>query len=399
MRIGIDACPLRKQRTGVANYLLGLLEQLSCTDKAHEYFLYTNNSIHGRFPDQIHQRIDLRFRWCPGAIWLLTRCSALARKDNLDIFWTANPILPFGLPANVVKIVTVHDLVWLRCPETTTRYNLLIQNLCARRAITQADYVVTVSRSTQEELVAALGIPREKTRLVYNTIADCYQPQDQAAAAKYISEKYRVPQRYLATVGIVHPRKNQQFLVKVLHILESRGQLDCPLLVAGPIGWKNSSLFRDIKDLGLGDGEIRFLGYLPDEDMPAFYAGAQAFLFPTLYEGFGLPPLEAMACGTPVIASDAPSMPEVLGKAATLVSLHDPERFASEVFSVLHNKSLRMAMCANGVERARLFRGTTSVRDLLRVFDEAAGCACEFPDGGAASAVPSHGKTFDRSIG
>src|SRR5579864_7674848 len=223
MRIGIDVCPLRKQRTGVANYMLGLLELLPGAAPAHEYFLYANDRVHGNLPAGIFtQRTDGAFRRLPGAMWLLGRCGALTRTDDLDIFWASTPVLPLRLPPRVVKIVTVYDIVWLRCPETTTRYNLLIQRLCARRAISDADYVIAISRSTQDELIHSLGVPKEKTRVIYCGVAERYKSQDPSGAAKYISRKYAVPERYLATVGIVHPRKNQHFLVKVLEVLEMR---------------------------------------------------------------------------------------------------------------------------------------------------------------------------------
>jgi glycosyltransferase involved in cell wall biosynthesis len=353
--------------------MLGLLELLPGAAPAHEYFLYANDRVHGNLPAGIFtQRTDGAFRRLPGAMWLLGRCGALARTDDLDIFWASTPVLPLRLPPRVVKIVTVYDIVWLRCPETTTRYNLLIQRLCARRAISDADYVIAISRSTQDELIHSLGIPKEKTRVIYCGVAERYKSQDPSGAAKYISRKYAVPERYLATVGIVHPRKNQHFLVKVLEVLKKCGQLDCPLLVVGPIGWKNSPLFREIQQLGLTENEIRFLGYLPDEDMPAFYAGAQAFLFPTLYEGFGLPPVEAMACGTPVVASDAPSMPEVLGDAAILQPATNPQRFAASVVQVLTDDNLRRTLRAKGLHRAQLYKYANSVQQLAAIFDEVA---------------------------
>jgi glycosyltransferase involved in cell wall biosynthesis len=173
----------------------------------------------------------------------------------------------------------------------------------------------------------------------------------------------------LATVGIVHPRKNQQFLVGVMRILKESGQLYCPLLVAGPMGWKNSPLFREIQESGLTENDIRFLGYLPDEDMPSFYAGAQVFLFPTLYEGFGLPPVEAMASGTPVIASNAPCMPEVLGEAAILESLNSHERFATAILKVLADDDMRAELRVKGIRRAHSFRFETSVKQLLEIFE------------------------------
>jgi glycosyltransferase involved in cell wall biosynthesis len=141
-------------------------------------------------------------------------------------------------------------------------------------------------------------------------------------------------------------------------------------LVAGASGWKNSNLFREIRAAGLTENEIRFLGYLPDEDLPFFYAGAQLFLFPSLYEGFGFPPLEAMACGTPVISSDAKCMPEALGDAAILRSPADAHGFAAAVVKILSDENLRRTLQANGIRRAQEFRWEMSVKQLLRSFEE-----------------------------
>ena len=370
MRIGIDARPLSKQRTGIGNYVDGLLQFFPSIAPQHEFVLYSNRELNRVTSSKnLTIRIDSSFRYCPGAFWLLGRGGSLANKDHVDAFWSTYPILPFNLPARVLKVITVYDLVWLRFPETTSRYNLYVQRMTSERAIADADYIVVISRSTQDELIELLGVPREKTRLVYPGIDERYKPSDRAEAARFIAHKYQVPERYLATVGIVHPRKNHQFLVQALRVLKSRGQLDCPLLIVGPIGWKNSSLFREIKSAGLSESDIRFLGYMPDEDMPKFYAGAQAFLFPTLYEGFGLPPVEAMACGSPVISSDAPAMPEVLGDAAILESLSNVERFADAIQSVLMNEGLRETLREKGIRRAATFRYEHSAKQFLNIFE------------------------------
>jgi len=370
MRIGIDARPLSKQRTGVGNYVQGLVELLPKIAPQHDYFLYSNRSIDPMFVEERYYRqFDRAFGWCPGSFWLGGRGARLARRDGLDVYWAIDPILPFRMPAGVLKVITVHDLVWLRCPETTTRYNLLVQAVFARRAIAQADYIAVVSHSTREELIERLGVRREKTKLVHPGVADRFRPHDCAKAAEYISRKYAVPPRYMATAGIVHPRKNQQFLVRVLGILKKNAQLDVPLLIAGPMGWKNSPLFREIRAAGLTDSDIRFLGYIPDEDMPLFYSGAQLFVFPTLYEGFGLPPVEAMACGAPVIASDAPAMPEVLGDAAILEPLNSPEGFARAILRLLADDQARGSMRMKGIQRAQMFRYESSVKHLLEIFE------------------------------
>lgn len=368
MRIGIDGRPLSKQRTGIGNYIKGLVDLLPQSAPEHEYILYSNRPLGSSSTDGASRcEVDRLYGMVPGTFWLLARGAHLARRDCLDVYWGTNAALPLGLPTHVLKVVSVYDLVWLRYPETSTTYNLVIQRLCVRKAVDEADYVVVISRTTQDELIHYLNVPKEKTRLVYPGIDPRYKPQDNEKAAEYISRKYGVPQRYLFTVGTVHPRKNVRFLVNVMQILRRGEPAECPLLVAGSIGWKNSQLFREIEALGLTDS-IRFLGYIPDEDMPFFYGGAQAFLFPTLYEGFGLPPVEAMACGTPVIASDCPCMPEVLGDAAILLPLSVPRRFAAAIRDVISDDRLRTGLRVKGIQRAQHFRYETSVRQLQEIF-------------------------------
>jgi glycosyltransferase involved in cell wall biosynthesis len=370
MRIGIDARPLCKRRAGVGNYVLGLVKMLPRLAPQHEYFLYSNKPFNVQLPEgTLHQRFDSNFSWCPGSFWLLGRGGRLARRDELDVFWATDPILPINVPSNVLKVVNVYDMVWLKYPQTTTRYTLMVQTLTVRKAVARADYVVTISRSTQDDLVASLGVPKEKTKVVYPGVAGSFKPADQAASARYISDRYGVPVRYMAAVGTVEPRKNLRLLIQALRILKFTASLDSPLLVVGASGWKNSSLFSEIRSAGLTENEIRFLGYIPDADMPKFYAGSQLFLFPSLYEGFGLPPVEAMACGAPVIASNAPCMPEILGDASMLVPYDQPEVIASAIKQLRDNESLRETLRAKGLQRARMFNYDVSAKQLLDIFD------------------------------
>jgi len=371
MRIGVDARPLGKQRTGVGNYVEGLLQHLPKLTPDHEYFLYSNRELSGFRPNgNFSTRIDDKYRPVPGAFWLAMRGGLLARRDSVEVFWSTYPMLPSNLPAGVFKIVNVYDLVWLRYPETTSRYNLFVQSIWTQKAIDQADRIIVISRTVRDELVERLHVPAEKISLVYPGIGVQYQPQDRGVAAQYISEKYSVPARYMATVCSIEPRKNLKLLVEVLRILKSRNKLSFPLLVAGGSGWKNSDLFRRVKSAGLTSSEVVFLGYLSDIDLPRFYAGAQLFLFPTLYEGFGLPPLEAMASGTPVVASDAPCMPEVLGNAAILRSPGSAEIFADAVLMVLEDEGLRQRLRSAGIVQSQNYRWERSAMALKNVFEE-----------------------------
>jgi glycosyltransferase involved in cell wall biosynthesis len=366
MRIGIDARCLRKPRTGIGNYIHGLASLFPQVGPENEYFFYSNREIDLDVPGQrVNQQIDRAFSWCPGSFWLRGRVGRLVRRDKLNVFWATYPILPARVPAGIIKIVTVHDLVWLRFPETAANYALLVQKIWARKAIESADLVATNSHSTAEDLVRELGVSEAKIRLVYPGVLNRYKRRDRQQAAEYISRKYGVTPNYMATVGTVEPRKNLKLLVEVVRILKSNGQLKCPLLVVGASGWKSSPLFRQIQAAGLTENEIRFLGYLPDEDLPFFYAGAEVFLFPTLYEGFGLPPVEAMACGTPVIASNARCMPEVLGEAAILEPPDNAQRFADAILNLRAHGNLRREMQAAGVHKAEEYSCHASAKKLL----------------------------------
>jgi glycosyltransferase involved in cell wall biosynthesis len=367
MRIGIDARPLSRRRSGIGNYVQCLVELLPRIAPQHEYFLYSNRPFDLSIPEGVvHERVDRAFGLCPGAFWILGRGSTLIRQDAIDVYWATNAILPPYIPSNVAKVITVYDMVWLRYPETTSRYNLLVQAMCAEKAISRSDFVVTISRSVREELLHSLSVAPAKTGVVYPGISDNYYPQDRSKAAQYVSNKFGVPTQYMACVGTVEPRKNLSILVEALRIVKSKGKCECPLVVAGASGWRTSDLFQRIRSTGLGN-DIRFIGYVPARDLPSFYAGAQVFLFPSIYEGFGLPPLEAMACGTPVISSDAHCMPEVLGDAAMLVSPAKPEDWAEAMVRALDDNELRNKMRNAGVVQAAKFQPRASAECLLEI--------------------------------
>lgn len=368
MRIGIDARPLHQsQRTGIANYIYELVKELPRIAPENQYILYAHKDIKG-VPSSscIQTKVDNRFGLFPGSFWLLSRGSHLIRRDKLDVFWSTVTMLPLWVPKNVFRVVTVYDVVWRRFPETMRTANLWLHRMRAETAIRNCDRMIAISRSTGDDLVQFFGVAQSRISLVYPCISEAYKIHNPVLAASHVARNYGVPPRYIAAVGTVEPRKNLTLLVRAMQILKRRGQLNCPLLIAGASGWKNSPLYQQVRESGLDPEEIRFLGYVPDEDLPLFYAGAQVFLFPSLYEGFGLPPVEAMACGTPVIASDAPPMPETLGDAAILVPSSDSEKFADAITTVLTDTRLADSMRQRGMTRVQAFRRDAAARDLLK---------------------------------
>jgi glycosyltransferase involved in cell wall biosynthesis len=373
VRIGIDARPLREARVGIGNYVHGLVKLLPLVGPGNEYFLYSNRAIDPALPDVLTRSHALPvFRMLPGTLWLRARGSQMMRRDRLDIFWSTSPLLPAFMSPGVKKVVTVYDLVWRLFPHTMSRRGRLFFRLFSERAVRDADLVVTISRSTADDLIELLGIAPGKVTLIYPGISDIFAPLNRARAAEFISKKYGISPDYMAAVGTVEPRKNLALLPEVLRILKQKGQLKWPLAIVGAAGWKSSNLFRSVRTARLTENEIRFLGYIPREDLPFFYAGAQAFLFTSLYEGFGFPPLEAMACGTPVIASSAKCMPEVLGDAALLQSPYDAEGFAAALIRLSSDEALRNSLRTAGFEQARKFRWEQSAAQLLASFERLA---------------------------
>src|SRR5208337_3102663 len=190
------------------------------------------------------------------------------------------------------------------------------------------------SESTARDLQRVLNVPESKIETIHHGVSSAYKPQDHERAAQYVAAKYGVSSHYALAVGTVQPRKNLVTLVQAMKILRDRTGSSFQLLLAGARGWKNTALDETIRRLGLSGGDIRFLGVVPEEDLPVLYSGSWLFVFPSLYEGFGLPLVEAMACGAPVIASNTSSIPEVVGDAALLVAPTQPEAFAEAMLRV-----------------------------------------------------------------
>jgi glycosyltransferase involved in cell wall biosynthesis len=214
-----------------------------------------------------------------------------------------------------------------------------------------------------------MGVRSEKISVIYHG-ADAYVPLDNKRSAEYISNKYKTRQDYILTVGTVEPRKNLKTLLAVFsHFGKGGGP---QLIIAGASGWKTSSIYGEYQRLGLSEKEVKFLGYVPDEDMNRLYSGARLFLFPSVYEGFGIPSVEAMASGTPVIASNSSAMPEVIGNAGILLDPYDVEGWKESITRVLSEKSLQEKLTADGVERSKHFSWKTAASQTLEVFEKLA---------------------------
>jgi len=366
MRIGIDARPLSLQAAGVPRVVSSLVGALEKIDPENFYYLYSNHKFDLPFENpHWHKRIGVRHASLPSVLWFCTEGRGAILSDDLDLFWSAEYLPPFSLPSKIATVLTVHDLESHLYPETMSWKTYWAHRLLVWPSVRQANRVVSVSESTARDLQRILKVPRPRIEVIHHGIASIYKPHDHERAAQYVAQKYGVSKDYALAVGTVQPRKNLPTLVEAIKLLRTSPLSSLHLLVAGARGWKNTPLDESIRRLGLTNDDIRFLGVVPEEDLPMLYSGSWAFVFPSLYEGFGLPLVEAMACGVPVIASNASSVPEVVGDAALLVAPTRPEAFAEAILRVRSDPELRRSMSEKGLRRAACFSWDKAAGQLL----------------------------------
>ena len=373
MRIGIDARTLPDGFGGIARMVSNLVTQLARIDQVNEYFLYSklDFKLHIENP-RWHKRILQKRRFRPLSGYFLTGVGGMIAEDEIDVFWEAHSILPFWLPPRISKVLSVYDFVWRLFPETMQFRNRLTLQLLAEGSLRKADRIISDSQNTLRDMERLFQVPASKGVVVYPGVLPDYWPRDARLAAGQIASKYGASQNYICTVGTLEPRKNFSTLVEAVRILRERGKCGLQLLIAGGSGWKNSeALLREsIARAGLGEAEVKLLGYVPEQDLPVLYSGARVFLYPSIYEGFGIPLIEAMACGVPVVASNDSSIPEVVQDAGILVSPKRPEEFAEAIAALEDNPELRARLVEKGFERARQFRYENEAKKLLGVFEE-----------------------------
>jgi glycosyltransferase involved in cell wall biosynthesis len=288
----------------------------------------------------------------------LDRC--LGRPDVFHATWHLLP----GLSA-AKSVMTLYDLTFATVPGTHLRVLRWSSNFLVPRFLRACGKIIAISESTKRDAIRLYGIPEEKIEVTYLAVDPRFRPAD-AGVVSMVRERHRLPERFLLYVGTIEPRKNLSLLLDTMKILMERGR-GIPLVVAGAKGWMYEDIFLKVRKAGL-EGKVLFTGYVPDEELPALYSAAEAFLFPSLYEGFGFPVLEAMACGIPVLCSNTSSLPEVAGDAAILLSPRDPGDWADSIKEILDNGSLRERMREEGFRQASRFSWERTARETWDVY-------------------------------
>jgi glycosyltransferase involved in cell wall biosynthesis len=286
------------------------------------------------------------------------------RRIGADVFHSPVNVLPARVPC--ASVVTVHDLAFVRYPQYFRPSRRFYQRVLTQRSARSATVVAAVSESTKRDLVERMNVPPERIHVVYTGIAPDFRPISDPRALAAFRSKHSLPKRYLLYLGTLEPRKNLAQLVDAYVRLRGADPLTPPLIIAGAKGWYYQPLFERVRRLG-AEGAITFVGYVSREEQPLWYAGATIFIYPSLYEGFGLPVVEALACGTPTITSNVSSLPEAAGPVATQVAPTDTDALVAAMRALLHDEEARRRVAAQGPRWAGQFtpeRMAQSYRDL-----------------------------------
>lgn len=368
MKIAIDLTPLPNQKTGVGQYAKALIFALADQDRKNHYLVFIRKSQAADFDPKKSN-------------FLIVSCAEFLRFRILRIAWE-QIILPLRLEfrrADILhslhyttpligrfgRVVTFHDMTFFLFPEKHTPVKKFFFRLMIPLSAKICDRIIAVSQSTKNDIQKILGVGQKKIDVVYETINPLFSPKKNEAAAIGVKTKYGIKNKFILYAGTLEPRKNVDGLIKAYSTIV--GGTDCQLVIAGKKGWAYQSIFMTVKNLAL-ERKIIFTDYVPDQDLAVLYNAAEIFVYPSFYEGFGIPPLEAMACGVPTITSNISSMPEVAGDGALLVDPNNSGDLSRAMRELLANESLRAKLVKNGLKRAAFFSRKKLADDMIIVY-------------------------------
>ncbi|MBI2297593.1 MAG: glycosyltransferase family 4 protein [Armatimonadetes bacterium] len=366
MHVLLDARVILAAKTGDRTYWLGLLEALPRVAPEHRFTVALDGEPpHGLLHAADNLAIEVVER-PRGRLWTLFALPRLARRLGCDLIhlqYTAPPKLPCPF------VSTVHDCSFVRYPHTFRRFDRWWLSTLVPWTARRAGAVVGVSETTRNDLLELYRLPPDRVFAAPNGIGPEYQP-----AAEHLVEAvralYELPAEYLLSVGVLQPRKNLPGLFAAYAEARTRYGVQIPLVVVGKRGWLLDEIDRAVEDLQL-QKFVRFTGYVPDDEVPALYTGATLSLYPSFYEGFGLPPLESMACGTPAVVSTTPALVEVTGDAAPHLPPTDTAAWAEAIARLLGDPAERARLAEHGRLRAAEFTWERSARVHLEAYQRA----------------------------
>lgn len=365
IRVGIISDAVHEQRTGIGNYVWQLLKGL-------EERQYKDINVKQLLPSRNAQAPGTQlvaespffsrsiYSWYPYAAYT-------ARTEDMDILHNPAQVPTYFRP-RPGYVITVHDLVPLIFPRQSKLGRPTVYRLLFKRTVCNAGHIITVSKSTRKDLIERLGVSARKISVIPLAAGEQFQPNSDPGLDNAIRHRIGLDRPYILYVGTMEIRKNIPALIHAFNRLCSQG-LPHLLVLTGKLGWKTRGVEKAL-DASPFKHRIILTGFVADDDLPALYRGADVFVYPSLYEGFGLPPLEAMACGTPVIASNSSSLPEVVGNAGILIPPEDSERLGTELYRLVYNPAISRRIGRSCLQRAQKFSWPRCVDSTIEVYRE-----------------------------
>lgn len=373
-RIGINAHLLAEgesyRRAGVSRYIYNLIAHLSEADPGGDYTVFLNSRC--AFRTSYRQKRSRLPTEKPSVriLWEQFFQPLQLVAARIALLHSPVNIQPLFLPCR--GVITVMDLTFVVYPESFKPAQRLYQKVFTRLSARRASHLIAISGSTARDLTRFFAVPNSKITVIFPGVDAAYRPiRDESLLASF-RLRHSLPEKFILSVGTLEPRKNLVTLLHAYAQFKRQANTNHKLVLAGGKGWFYQPIFAAVEELGL-QGDVLFPGFVAEDELPLWYNTADVFVYPSLYEGFGLPPLEAMACGKPVAVADSSSLPEVVGDAALCIDPYQPEEWAAALLRLCQDASLRSDLAARALERAGQFSWTRMARETAQVYRDVLG--------------------------
>jgi len=367
MKIVINALGPSKIKAGIGNYLTNLISELSIIDKSNNYIIFASseNKAYYETDNGYFQVIDIGFMGRNKFLRIMWEQLILPFKLKslkADILFSPGFVCPFIKPIKYVTVI--HDMTFFSHPQVHTFFKKIYFPFMIKQSLKKSEKIISVSYNTKKEILKYSNIQENKV-IVTHLSANKFPQNRINDENELLAKKYNIETEYLLFVGMIEPRKNISLIIEALDKISDK---QIKLVVVGEKGWMINNLFEMIKSRGIED-RIIFTGFIDDKELEIFYKNAKIFLYPSFYEGFGIPILEAMSAGCPVITSNISSLPEVAGNAAILINPQKPNELTDSINRVLDNSELRTDLITKGFENAKKFSWIKTAKQTLEVFE------------------------------
>lgn len=369
MRIAFDGRVLERPMTGIGRYLVNILEEIPSYDKKNEYFIFTNKH-QNHINDNFYHYVTLNKPFINSKIltpvWLNFILPPQLMEKKIDVLIGPNILVPTKEIKNLKKISIVHDIMPLTYPEFFPFFYKNFLRMYLPSSVKASDLIITISNTSKHFICDLFGVEDSKVKVVYNTVSAKFRKLD-SNELKILEQKsqLRLPKKFLLYVGVLEKRKNIKTILKIARMIDSIDK-DLKIVLAGKRGFGFEEFEKELLELS---EKVIWLNQVNDEELLLLYNKAFIFLFPSFVEGFGLPPIEAMACGTPVIASNCDALYEILNGVALLHNPDDVEGIIDSIIKLNSEKDFYIEMCESSIKHSRLFSKENMIKSFMEIIE------------------------------